>query len=99
MSKIFEIVIFTAALEDYANFILNQLDPTNELIQHRLYRQHCDRLSTGLIKDLSKLGRLLSKTIIVDNLSENFSKQPRNGIEILSWEDDPNDCELEKLGD
>lgn len=38
MSKIFEIVVFTAAKQDYADFILDYLDPHKNLINHRLYR-------------------------------------------------------------
>ena len=34
----YEVVVFTAASQDYADFILNVLDPTRELIMHRLYR-------------------------------------------------------------
>jgi CTD small phosphatase-like protein 2 len=34
----YEIVVFTAASQDYADFILNVLDPDGALIQHRLYR-------------------------------------------------------------
>lgn len=59
-------------MKNYADWILNLVDPTGA-ISYRLYREHCisdDR--THSIKDLSKLGRDLSKTIIVDNLSENF---------------------------
>lgn len=41
MSKKFEIVIFTASQQEYADAILDELDPDNELFQHRLYRQHC----------------------------------------------------------
>lgn len=40
LSLLYEIVIFTAAHESYANFILDKLDPDNSFIQHRLYRQH-----------------------------------------------------------
>lgn len=49
------------------------------------------------IKDLSKLGRPLQKTIIVDNVAENFSKQPDNGIFIKSWFDDTSDTALIEL--
>jgi CTD small phosphatase-like protein 2 len=38
MSKFFEIVIFTAAHQNYADFIIDCLDPNKDLIQHRLYR-------------------------------------------------------------
>ena len=74
MSRSFEIVIFTAAQSDYANFILDQLDPQKTMIQYRLYRQHCTVDGYKVLKDLSKLGRDLRKTIIVDNLRSNFSK-------------------------
>ncbi len=91
MSQYFEIVVFTAAQEDYANFILDQLDPTGEMIKHRLYRQHIILVDGQCIKDLSRLGRPLTRTIIVDNLSENFKRQPFNGIEIKTWKSDPLD--------
>jgi len=49
------------------------------------------------IKDLSRIGRPLNKTIIVDNVAENFSKQPDNGIFIKSWFDDMSDTALLEL--
>jgi CTD small phosphatase-like protein 2 len=50
------------------------------------------------IKDLSKLGRDVSRVIIVDNVAENFQLQPDNGIFIRSWFDDMTDTALEELG-
>ena len=49
------------------------------------------------MKDLSTIGRDLSKTLIIDNIKDNFERQERNGIEILTWTDDPADRELDKL--
>lgn len=46
------------------------------------------------IKDLSRIGRDLSKTIIIDNIKENFCRQQSNGIQITTWKDDPYDTEL-----
>ena len=44
------------------------------------------------------LGRDIKKTIIVDNIAENFKYlQPFNGIHIKSWYDDMEDQELENL--
>lgn len=39
----------------------------------------------------------MSKTIIVDNLPENFEKQKENGICIVSWYGDPRDNALHDL--
>ena len=82
--------------------MLDQLD-TQKLISHRLYRQHVVHLQNDytqqihMIRDLSRLGRPLERTIIVDNLKENFCWQKDNGIEIKAWYSDTSDCELEKL--
>lgn len=69
------------------------------MIAHRLYRQHITHVGCVCIKDLAKLGRPLSRTIIVDNLRENFQRQPRNGIEVSTWKFKNDDRELFVLGE
>jgi len=96
MAKYYEIVIFTTALQDYADWVLGQLDLSHS-IKHRLYRQHALPNDGGYIKDLSRLGRPLSKMIIVDNLAENFQLQLENGIMIKTWVGDPEDTALYEL--
>ena len=102
MSKIFEIVIFTAAMRDYADNILDILDPEKNIIKYRLYREHTSIYSSingmSFSKDLSKLGRDLNKVIIIDNLSDNFKLQPNNGIHIGTWTDNMKDTELLEIG-
>jgi CTD small phosphatase-like protein 2 len=49
MSKYYELVIFTAALSDYADWILEKIDPNN-LIKYKLYRQHCVSNGKNYIK-------------------------------------------------
>jgi CTD small phosphatase-like protein 2 len=87
MKKVgFEIVIFTCGEKNYANSILDKLDPKGKYIDHRLFRDSCSTDKKGVFyKDLSILGRDLSKTLIIDNLARNFDKQPSNGIHISSW--------------
>jgi len=46
---------------------------------------------------LSLIGRDLKRTIIVDNIAENFQLQPDNGIFIKTWIDDPQDNALLEL--
>ena len=98
MSKIFEIIIFTAALKDYADSILDILDPNKKLINYRLYRHHTSICGITFCKDLSKIGRDLSRILIVDNLADNFKLQPNNGIPILTWNEDMKDTQLYDLG-
>ena len=96
MSKYFELVIFTAAAEDYADIVLNELDK-NKVINYKLYRKHTEQINGVFIKDLSKLGRDLTKTLIVDNNKDNFSLQTENGLHICSFIGDQNDDELYSL--
>lgn len=97
-SEYFEIVVFTASVQNYADYILDILDPEGELISHRLYRRHCDLRENIYIKDLSKLARDLSRTLIVDNNADNFQLQPDNGILIKSWYGEEGDQALKNLG-
>jgi TFIIF-interacting CTD phosphatase-like protein len=50
-------MIFTASVKDYADAILNHIDPENTLIHHRFYRDSCVKTeiegNTVYIKDLS----------------------------------------------
>lgn len=96
MAELYEVVIFTAAMQDYADWVLDQIDKEKR-ISYRMYRQHASPTGHVFVKDLSRIGRDLSKTIIVDNVAENFSLQPDNGIFIKSWFEDPTDTALLEL--
>lgn len=93
MGKYFEIVIFTAAAEDYADLVLKELDKKNN-ISYRLYRKHTEQKNGVFLKDLSKLGRDITKVCIIDNNRENFDLQPENGLHISSFLGEQNDTEL-----
>ena len=93
LSKYFEIVLFTAAEEDYTGIVLNELNK-NKYITHILCRKYTEFKNGYYVKDLSKLGRDLSKVCIVDNNKDNFSLQPENGLFISSYYGEQNDNEL-----
>ena len=93
LSQYCEIVIFTASTQEYANIVIDGLDCSN-MISFRLYRQHTNIINGYNVKDLSKLGRDISKVIIIDNIEENYYLQPENGLNISDFEGDENDNEL-----
>lgn len=98
-NKYFEVIVFTAGTRNYANCILDVLDPTGELIQHRLFRDSCIEIvndeKTLYIKDLRILeGRKLEDIIIVDNAVISFAHQIDNGIPILPFREDKDDNEF-----
>jgi Dullard-like phosphatase family protein len=97
VASMFEVVVFTAGLEEYASPIIDSLDPQG-LIQHRLYRQHvrCIR-GTHLIKDLASLNRPLARVVMVDNSAESFLLQPLNAIPIEPYLGEAQDTRLFEL--
>jgi len=95
-SKIYEIVVFTASTESYANKVLDLIDP-NGYIEHRLFRQHCTKVHGKYVKNLTLLGRSLDQTLIIDNSPISFAFQPTNGILCDDWRGNRNDCELLQL--
>ena len=96
LSKYYEIIIFTAALQTYADLVIDGIDPDG-VISDRLYRQHTVSVGNANIKDLDKIGRDIKHVIIIDNFLENFSLQPKNGLNIIDFEGNEYDGELEYL--
>ena len=69
----FEVAVFTAGEQWYADPIIDYLDPTGELIKHRFYRHHTTyikmREESGIyVKDLRILDGIdLRDVLIIDN--------------------------------
>jgi len=99
ISQHFEVIIFTASHSCYANVVLDYLDPHNQYIHHRLFRENCVVTEEGIyIKDLRILGnRNLADCVLVDNAAYSFGYQVENGIPCVPFYDNKEDQELMHL--
>jgi len=97
MAKHYEIVIYTASLNKYADPLLDLLDP-KRTIRTRLFRESCVYFEGNYVKDLSLIDRDLSQSIIVDNSPASYIFHPSNAIDCGSYIDDPRDRELDQIG-
>jgi RNA polymerase II subunit A small phosphatase-like protein len=97
MAKHYEIVVYTASLNKYADPLLDLLDP-NRVIRTRLFRESCVYYEGNYVKDMSLLDRNLTQAIIVDNSPSSYIFHPENAIDCSSFIDDPRDRELDQIG-
>ena len=85
MSEHFDIIVFTAGSQPYADPILDHIDP-NKVIQHRLYRESCTLVDNQVfVKDLRIIGRPLENLVLVDNAPHTYLLQLNNGIPIIPY--------------
>ncbi|XP_068940527.1 CTD small phosphatase-like protein [Petaurus breviceps papuanus] len=93
MGQLFECVLFTASLAKYADPVADLLDRWG-VFRARLFRESCVFHRGNYVKDLSQLGRELSKVVIIDNSPASYIFHPENAVPVQSWFDDMNDTEL-----
>ncbi|CAI2172433.1 19685_t:CDS:10 [Funneliformis geosporum] len=67
VSEWYKVVIFTASMPEYADPVIDWLDPNKSLIGNRYFRQSCTNRSGAYIKDLTIVEPDLSKVCLVDN--------------------------------
>ena len=86
LSSIYEILVFTAGEQEYADSILDYIDPNKTIFKKRLYRSDCIKLDNFFIKDLDIiLDREREHMCIVDNSILSFAFDLDNGVPINSY--------------
>lgn len=96
MADKFEIGIFTASLREYAEKVIEQIDPKNH-IKWSIYRDSCTLYKGYTVKNLEAIPRRLDRIILVDDRSTSFMLQRSNGVQCSPFEGAPEDTELKRL--
>lgn len=105
-NKFFEVAIFTAGVQWFADPILDFLDPDRVFFQHRFYRHHTSELRSNsrpplIFKDLEifTAGEVsLSNILLVDNNIYSFALNLENGIPVQHYLGDKKDtCLLQVM--
>lgn len=106
VSQWYNLVIFTASVQAYADPMIDLLEQDRPYFARRLYRDSCtlvahspSRSSTtdGYVKDLSKVEPDLANVLILDNSPTSYQNQETNAIGIEGWINDPSDTALMSL--
>ena len=93
------IVAYTASHNNYADAVLDFLDPDNNIFEARLYRKDCIftqvEESKFYIKDLEIFKNFdLKDIVLIDNSVLSFAYHLNNGIPIVPYYDSVEDSEL-----
>ena len=99
----YEIISYTKLSKEYSDLIIRIIEKNRPLFDYNLYRDHCVLVGNRFIKDISRIGRDMTKIIMIDDVPENLENHIENGILILPFdgesgsEDDRVLFELKKL--
>ena len=77
--------------------MMNEFNGKFSIFSTRLFRDSCVYDRGNYVKDLSRLGRPLQRTIIIDNSPASYYFQPENAVPVTSWFDDQNDRLLKDI--
>ncbi|KAK9447811.1 NLI interacting factor-like phosphatase-domain-containing protein [Limtongia smithiae] len=94
VSSWFNLVVFTASVQEYADPVIDWLEQDRPYFQKRYYRQHCTFRNGGYVKDLSIVEPDLSRVMIIDNSPISYLLHEDNAIAIEGWINDPSDFDL-----
>ena len=90
VSQLYDVWLFTAACKEYADAILEKIDPEKTLFSKRLYRENCviDE-NAGLLKDLGAIdGLSLQDTVLVYDDARHLEHNFKNTISISRFRSD-----------
>ena len=95
MSKHYDLVLWTAGTQSYADPIVDWLDPEKVIFSKQVY--HTERTQSQdrrFVKNFNKLQVALSRVLILDNSEKSYAFQPTNGVPISDFTASNSDTDL-----
>ena len=107
IKKDYNMIIYTASHQTYADKVVDLIDPMKSFFKYRLYRHNCVEVprpdmpnSTLYVKDLRIIKNIpLENMVIIDNSVLSFAFHLDNGIPILPFYSNKEDIEMNSLKD
>ena len=97
----YELISFSCEPINITEAIIKDIERENKYFDYNLNRTHSILYENYLVKDISLIGRDISKIIIIDNDENCFKLNKENGIKIASFNDSKDDdnklFELKKI--
>jgi len=94
--ELYEVVVFTASLAQYADPVIDLLDPY-KWVDWRLFRESCTPFKGAYVKDMGRMGRDIATIMILDNSPHSYLFNRENAIPCKTWYNDHTDRELLEL--
>ena len=86
----YELILFSIDSKDFSEPIIHMIEQDKKYFDYKFYKEHAVIYKNNLIKDISLIGRDLTKMIIVDNNEICFSLNKENGIKIACFNGENN---------
>ena len=96
----YELISFSNEPKNITEAIIKEIESEKTYFDYYLNRENCILYENNLIKDISLIGRDISKIIIVDDDENCFNLNKENGIKISDFNGNNNDnifFELKKI--
>ena len=97
----YELITFSCEPSNITEAIIKEIECENKYFDYNLTRTHSILYENNLVKDISLIGRDISKIIIIDDDDNCFKLNKENGIKIASIKDNKKDdnilFELKKI--
>ena len=94
----YEVISFSTETKEFCDSIINLIEQDKNYFEYNFYKEHCVLYNNNFVKDISLIGRDISKIIIVDNDEKCFALNKENGIKIKMFnEENNNDNKLFEL--